>query len=155
MEFELDSIDGKDLQQHISRLMAVLETAWQELRRIVPGLPSVVLVVLSAREYSRREHFAMESWRKRHQENLLHELAVHPGMFEYPHGLLITLLHEAAHALLWECRKVGCTLLWSFADGVLSSQGIPRRRKRSGIGSPLLEPPLWLLRDDVASDRRT
>ena len=87
-----------------SRFLAVLESAWSELRAIIPNLPTVVMLVLSARTYSRRGHFARDIWRKRHNEQLLHEVAVHPGMFESPDDLLITILHEAAHAILWEGR---------------------------------------------------
>ncbi len=95
-----------DSPKHGSRLTALLETAWKQLREIIPGLPAVVFLVLSAREY-RRGHFAMEAWRKRWEQDLLHEVAIHLGMFESPEDLLITILHEAAHALLWENRKAG------------------------------------------------
>lgn len=79
---------------------------WTDLRRVIPGLPPVVAVVLPAREYSRRGHFSIDAWRlKNNQEEALHEVAVHPGMFETPEDLLITVLHEAAHAILWEDRK--------------------------------------------------
>jgi hypothetical protein len=90
-----------------SHLLEVLEEAWSDLRDLIAGLPPAVLLVLSAREYRRRGHFAREAWRKRREEELLHEVAVHPGMFEAPDDLLITILHEAAHALLWESRKDG------------------------------------------------
>ena len=107
VESFLSLSSGSDSTQHSSRFMAVLEAAWSELRRIEPDVPPVVLLVLSAREYSRRGHFTMEAWRKRHEHQLLHEVAVHPGMFESPADLLITILHEAAHAILWERRKDG------------------------------------------------
>jgi hypothetical protein len=55
----------------------------------------------------RRGHFTMEAWRKGHEQQLLHEVAVHPGMFESSDKLLITILREAAHAILWEIRKDG------------------------------------------------
>ena len=84
----------------------MLETAWRQLRELIPGLPAVLLLVLSAREYQRRGHFAREAWRSRHEQDLLHEVAVHPGMFECPEDLLVKMLHEAAHALLWEGRKL-------------------------------------------------
>jgi hypothetical protein len=90
-----------------SRLAKVLGAAWGQLRELIPGLPAVVLLILSAREYRRRGHFAREAWQKRLGEDLLHEVAVHPGMFECPEDLLVTILHEAAHALLWEKRKHG------------------------------------------------
>jgi hypothetical protein len=98
---------SSDLFGHIelsSRFLAVLESAWSELRAIIPNLPTVVMLVLSARAYSLRGHFARDAWRKRLDEQLLHEVAVHPGMFESPDDLLITILHEAAHAILWEGR---------------------------------------------------
>jgi hypothetical protein len=98
---------GSDSFKHTSRLTAVLEKAWSLLRGILPGLPAVVLLMLSAREYRRRGHFAQDAWRKRQEQDLLHEVAVHPGMFESPEDLLVTILHEAAHALLWEERKPG------------------------------------------------
>jgi hypothetical protein len=94
-----------DSFKHTSRLAAVLEKAWSLLREIIPGLPAVVLLMLSAREYRRRGHFAQDAWRKRQEQDLLHEVAVHPRMFENPEDLLITILHEAAHAVLWENRK--------------------------------------------------
>ncbi len=86
---------------------AVLETAWSQLREIIPGLPQVVMLVLSAREFRRRGHFVGDAWLKRRQQDLLHEVAVHPGMFGSPDDLLNTILHEAAHAILWETRKDG------------------------------------------------
>ena len=86
---------------------AVLETTWSQLREIVPGLPQVVMLVLSAREYGRRGHFVGDAWLKRHKQDLLHEVAVHPGMFVSPDDLLNTILHEAAHAILWDNRKEG------------------------------------------------
>ena len=101
------SSSGFDSPRHGSRFMAVLDAAWGELRRIEPAVPQVVLLALSARDYSRRGHFTMDAWRKRHEQRLLHEVAVHPGMFESPADLLMTILHEAAHAVLWECRKDG------------------------------------------------
>jgi hypothetical protein len=107
VESYLSLSSGSDPTQHSSRFMAVLEAAWSELRRIDPDVPQVVLLALSAREYSCRGHFTMEAWRKRHEQSLLHEVAVHPGMFESPADLLITILHEAAHAVLWERRKDG------------------------------------------------
>jgi hypothetical protein len=88
---------------------AVLECAWDILRLLVPGLPGVVLLVLSAREYKRRGHFSMEAWRRRQQPELLHEVAVHPGLFDSPEDLLVTLIHEVAHTILWENRKPGDT----------------------------------------------
>jgi hypothetical protein len=96
-----------EAEQYSSRISRVLEAAWGELRQIEPDLPQVVLLVLSAREYCRRGHFTMEAWRKRYEHQLLHEVAVHPGMFESPADLLVTIIHEAAHAILWENRKDG------------------------------------------------
>jgi len=96
-----------DSHKHGSRLTALLETAWKQLREMIPGLPAVVFVVLSAREYRRRGHFARDAWRTKRKVDLLHEVAVHPGMFECPEDLLVTMLHEAAHAVLWEGRKDG------------------------------------------------
>ena len=90
---------------HCSQLTVILESAWGELQRVVPEIPDVVLLVLSAREHSRRGHFTMEAWRNRADDARLHEVAVHPGMFEAPQDLLATLLHEAAHAILWEKRS--------------------------------------------------
>src|SRR5262249_11045864 len=55
------SSSGFDSTPHGSRFMAVLDTAWGELRRIEPDVPQVVLLSLSARDYSRRGHFTMDA----------------------------------------------------------------------------------------------
>jgi len=99
--------DSEVAHRSPSCFTAVLETAWSQLREIISGLPPVVLLVLSAREYRRRGHFVEDAWRERRRQALLHEVAVHPGMFGSPDDLLNTILHEAAHAILWETRKDG------------------------------------------------
>jgi len=86
-------------------MSAVLDEAWTELRKIQADIPPAVILVLSAREHRRRGHFSMEAWQRRSDREMLHEVAVHPGMFESPEDLLVTMVHEAAHAILWEQRR--------------------------------------------------
>jgi hypothetical protein len=85
-------------------MSAALEEAWAELRRIQPDIPPVIILALFGRECRRRGLFCMDAWRKRSDRQMLHEVAVHPGMFDSPRDLLVTLVHEAAHAILWEKR---------------------------------------------------
>jgi hypothetical protein len=101
------SVDSGVFHPSGSCFTAVLETTWSRLREIIPGLPQVIMLVLSAREHRRRGHFVGDAWLKRRQRDLLHEVAVHPGMFGSPADLLNTILHEAAHAILWDNRKEG------------------------------------------------
>lgn len=104
-------------KNHCSQMTRTLEKTWCELQRVVPDIPAVVLLVLSARDYSRRDHFSPKAWRDPTNGELLHEVAVHPGMLGSPQDLLATLLHEAAHAILWEKRsetsKHCCGVSWS------------------------------------------
>lgn len=88
-------------------MSGVLDQAWYELRSARPEIPPVIMLVLSARECRRRGHFCMDAWRQRSEEHTLHEVAVHPGMFESPKDLLVTMVHEAAHSILWERRQEG------------------------------------------------
>lgn len=69
------------------------------LREGEPCLPPVVIVV--RRERSKRGHFSGCVWRANRGEGG-HEVAINPALFDAPENLLGTMLHEAAHALLFE-----------------------------------------------------
>ena len=84
-----------------------LEHAWAALQTILPGLPSVVCVILSAGARRRKlGHFASHHWRNA-TPGQTHELAISPDLFENPADLLAVLLHEAAHALLEKSANGG------------------------------------------------
>jgi hypothetical protein len=105
-----------------SRAVATLEEAWNELRAIVKGLPSVVFVSLDAsNRRKRRGHFAGSSWRHR-KSRRAHEIGISPALFASAEEVLATMLHEAAHALLFRrmgiagCGKDGYYHLKEFRD---------------------------------------
>jgi hypothetical protein len=79
----------------------VLESVWQDLRRLVPGLPFAVIVLLCAGARSRAwGHFARSCWAFR-KDRAAHEIGLNPALFHQPEDLLATLMHEAAHAWLF------------------------------------------------------
>lgn len=85
-----------------SRAASAVENAWGALRTIIDGLPQAVIVVLDLRSRRTRfGHFAPSAWRHRKDSNA-HEVGISPALFDAPEELLITILHEAVHALLFE-----------------------------------------------------
>jgi hypothetical protein len=83
---------------------SVLEKVWRSLQQKHKGLPSVVVVLYTVDNFSNRGHFAPACWSARGRYNRS-ELAISPKLFHKPELVLATLLHEAAHALLWK-RKI-------------------------------------------------
>lgn len=76
------------------------------LRQIEPTIPPAVITQLDAR--TRRfalGYFAGGEWRKR--RGAAHEIAISPRLIPRPDELLATMLHEAAHAVLFEQGKRG------------------------------------------------
>jgi hypothetical protein len=74
-----------------------------------PDLPPVVFVSVDASGRRRKlGHFACSSWRYS-KAKAVHEIAISPALFALPQSVLATLLHEAAHALLYErTGEAGC-----------------------------------------------
>lgn len=79
-----------------------LEKAWRIIRRLQPCLPPVVIVILASGRRNRKGHFSGCVWRTANSIAGAHEVAISPTLFDRPEDLLETLLHEAAHALLFE-----------------------------------------------------
>lgn len=85
-----------------SDAVSCLQSVWLELRRMEPELPAAAIVVFAAGLRRRAiGHFAGHRWRNS-EAGLVHEIAVHPYLFRNPAAALETLVHEAAHAILWE-----------------------------------------------------
>jgi len=93
-----------------SSALRCLEGAWVKLSSIHLDLPPAVLLILPARRRgSPLGHFAHSRWRYQ-ARGRMHEVAVSPVLFGAPRDLLATLLHEAAHAILFEKEgEAGCT----------------------------------------------
>ena len=83
-----------------------LEAAWESLRGVQPEIPAAVLTFVDTRSRRRvRGYFAKSVWKKR--RNSAHEIGVSPTLIGDPKGMVATMLHEAAHAVLWEVGKAG------------------------------------------------
>lgn len=105
-----------------SKASHCLERAWAALQTILPGLPSVVCVILSADSPRRKlGHFAAHHWRNTTPRQT-HELAITPSLFENPENLLATLLHEAAHALLDESAHGGVGYCRHYHNKIFAKQ---------------------------------
>lgn len=91
-----------DISGRGSGAVNCLERAWSKLRSLHPCVPEAVIVVLgaNARE-GLRGHFAKCVWRAS-VSGQGHEVAIAPHLFADPPELLHTLLHEAAHGILYE-----------------------------------------------------
>lgn len=80
----------------------VLEEAWGQMRRLVRGLPpAVITFVDTGGRRGRLGHFAAHTWKAK-KKGAAHEVAINPGLFATAEQLLMVLLHEAAHAVLFE-----------------------------------------------------
>jgi hypothetical protein len=89
-----------------SKAIEVLESAWKMLRQIEPEIPPAVLTFVDFR--SRRKvlgYFARSIWRKR--RGSAHEIALNPVLIGDVESLLATMIHEAAHAALYEAGLNG------------------------------------------------
>jgi hypothetical protein len=95
----------------------ILERAWMRLRRLIPGLPPAVMLPMDAAGRRRQwGHFAPSTWQVRGPKHA-HEVAINPMLFSAPDALLATLIHEAAHALLYATAPSGCPVGGVSADG--------------------------------------
>jgi hypothetical protein len=84
-----------------SAAVAALEAAWKGIQRVHPGIPAAVLVFLDVGSRGRLHgYFARSTWKKR--RGAAHEVAVSPKFIRRSGELLATMLHEAAHAVLYE-----------------------------------------------------
>ena len=90
-----------------SRIIAVLETAWAEIRHRHPDVPATVIITGTGREtrgYATLGHFGADRWRTGESDRLP-ELFIAgellAGVPECSGGRMVlkTLLHEAAHGL--------------------------------------------------------
>jgi hypothetical protein len=102
-------VRGEELHATISALMQ----AWEILRGGEAGLAlpeNVILLPLTelrGRPKSvRLGHFAPSRWVSR--PNGVHQVALHPGLFDSAEDLLLVLLHEAAHGILLK-EQFGCS----------------------------------------------
>lgn len=83
-----------------------LQNAWERLRRLHPSIPSAVVILIDARgRTGKLGLFAHSSWRVKKAR--AHEVAISPLLFKDPKQVLSTLLHEAAHAMLWKKHRAG------------------------------------------------
>ena len=90
-----------------STAVDVLEQAWDMLRAIDERIPEAVLVVVDCGSRRRKKgHFAWSTWKARGKRRA-HEVAVNPVLFSRQVELLGTLLHEAAHASLFDEGRNG------------------------------------------------
>ena len=90
-----------------SNAVKALESAWRELRTVESSIPDAVIVLIDGSKRNQKHgHFLVSSW-KAHGKRWIHEVAISPHLFGDPTGLLATMLHEAAHACLWEKGKRG------------------------------------------------
>ncbi len=90
-----------------SKATDVLEETWTCLRKIDGRIPPAVLILLSASERGRLGHFLASSWRRPTKDLKAHDIALTPTLFstkgKASHAeVLSTLVHEAAHAILYE-----------------------------------------------------
>jgi hypothetical protein len=92
---------NSNLEIRGSKATKCLERAWRMIRRLEPCLPPVVIVIMATGRRGRMGHFSSCVWRVA-KRNSGHEVAINPALFERHEDLLVTLLHEAAHALLFE-----------------------------------------------------
>jgi hypothetical protein len=85
----------------MSDLVSAFERAWHEIMSNHPEVPDVVLVVAPAEKRGGKlGHFAAGSWRTRVNGESAHEvLLVAEHLDREPADVMLTLIHEAAHAL--------------------------------------------------------
>ena len=92
-----------------SRSVRILEHAWRELRRIIPGLPHVVITLMNSPLKMNLGYVHANQWRYIHGKSPKPELAISPQLFDSPQSVLGVLIHEAGHALLLETPSRGGT----------------------------------------------
>jgi len=94
-------VPSQDTRIRGSTVTGVLESAWQLLREIDVRIPPAVITLVDVR--SRRlvaGYFARSRWRRR--GGRAHEVAISPNLIGDSKDLVGTLLHEAAHAILYQ-----------------------------------------------------
>jgi hypothetical protein len=93
---------GKYTTEHRgSEACDCLEDVWGELQRSIRGLPDATIIPLDAGgRRSKDGHFSANCWSKR--KGVQHEVAISPVLFTKPRDVLEVLIHEAAHAVLYE-----------------------------------------------------
>src|SRR5688500_14653447 len=100
-------MDGLGMHDELAPVRAwevvqALERTWFELQRRITGLPAAVVIPFdSQRRRKLWGHFDACSWPGRDGTKTVHEIAVSPELFGRPDVVLETLVHEAAHALVY------------------------------------------------------
>jgi predicted SprT family Zn-dependent metalloprotease len=105
-----------------SALVTKLERVWRMLRALHPEIPTAVIAVYSVPTRRPHQnggvllgHFSAASWLRR-PGGKGHEIGINPHLFGNAKQVLITLLHEAAHAALHgdsnngKTHSAGCSL---------------------------------------------
>jgi hypothetical protein len=102
-----------------SRIIAVLEAAWSQIRTRHPGVPPVVVITgtgRQARGYATLGHFGADRWQTTGTEGgrlpelfIAGELLAGHGQHSGGRAVLKTLLHEAAHGLAHTRRIKDCS----------------------------------------------
>ena len=89
-----------------STVIATLEKSWSALRKVEPRIPAAVLTLVDVRSrLGVRGYFANLQWKKPGRRGGAHEVAISPQLIGQASHLLATILHEAAHAILFEAGK--------------------------------------------------
>ena len=89
-----------------STVIATLEKSWSALCKVEPRIPTAVLTLVDARSrLGVRGYFADTQWKKPGRRGGAHEVAISPQLIGQASHLLATILHEAAHAILFEAGK--------------------------------------------------
>jgi hypothetical protein len=102
LHIDCEVMDRQRVHDRGSRSVQTLEKAWKKLQSILPELPPVVFVSLDvAGRRRRRGHFSGSSWRYRKAKSA-HEIGISPELFASAREVLATIVHEAAHALLYQ-----------------------------------------------------
>ena len=84
-----------------SKAVQCLEKAWEELRCAEPDIPPAVIVLLPAYEKTKAGTFSASSW-KYSEDRKGHEVGISPTLFTSPLEVLEVMLHEAAHAIMYD-----------------------------------------------------
>ena len=96
-----ETVNKSRIRYRASQATQGLEQTWELLRTLIPKLPPAVVVVLNTSSRRRKlGDFTPSVWRYRHEKNV-HEIGISPDLFHTPEEVLCTLLHEAAHAVLF------------------------------------------------------
>ena len=95
-----------DVAERGSTAVQTLEAAWQLLCSIHSEIPPAVLTFVDVKSRTHfRGYFAWSIWNKRRGK--AHEIGISPTLIGSPKQLLATMLHEAAHAVLYESGDNG------------------------------------------------